>query len=361
MQNRLRDRVARRLLWIAALVATFGAAPALAVCSVGPGADNLGSVTAGNLKATGAPPASAVPYGAGTGGFSCTNAGLLTLSTVNYLKATIPAATVLKLTSATTSDQATFKVAAAADGSSPIVPGTDFYFVQGLSLNLLGVIGSGSSPMVVPIYIKPASSSTAPQVAPGIYTGTFPINWSWFFCSGVYTTLTGCTLGTLDTGSGQSLVTVTVTVAGNSPTMVVTSVTTWDAVDGTANPKALPGSKRRTTVTITNPNAVALVAGTVQISLPTATRTAVALDGESPTSTTFVQTADGSPASGLSLSYAAPASTADDVDFSTDNGSSWTASPTVATQSSVTTVRFRPQGTMAPGSSFSISIPYSVQ
>jgi len=361
MQNRLQDRVSRWVFWIMALIAITTTTPAMAVCSIGAGSDDLGTSSPSALKATGGQPAvSAAPYVAGIGGFSCDSPGLLTLSGVNYLKATIPTGTVLKLTSATTTDQVTFQVAATANGSSPLTIGTGFYYVQGLSLNLLG-IGSGSAPMVVPIYIKPATASTGALIAPGTYTGTFRINWDWYFCSGAYTTLTGCTLGTLDTNTGQSTVTVTLIVAGKAPTMTVSSATTWDVIDGTNNPKALPGSKRRTTVTVTNPDIVTLAAGTVQISLPTAARTIIALDGESPSSTTFVQTADGNPASGLSLVYATPNSTADDVDFSTDNGNSWGAFPTLASQGTVTTMRFRPEGTMAPGTSFSISIPYSVQ
>lgn len=360
MHSRGWGRNLRRLIEALALAAAFAAAPALAACSVGPGSDALGSFSPAALKATGGPPAvSAAPYVAGTGGFSCTNASVLTLSLVNYLKATIPTATVLKLTSATTTDQVTFQVAAASNGGSPLTPGTPFYFVQGLSLNLLG-LGSTTGPMTVPIYIKPATSSTGALIAPGTYTGTFPIAWDWYFCSGVY--VTGCSV-TPDGGTGTSTVTVTLTVAGNAPTMTISSVTTWDTVESTTNPKALPGSKRRTTVTVTNPDIVALAAGTVQIVLPTAAKTAIALDGDG-TGSAVVQTGQGSTASGLSLTYTAPASTSDDVDFSYDNGVSWTAYPIAGdavTQGQVTTVRFRPQGTMAAGSSFSISLPYSVQ
>ncbi len=69
---------------------------------------------------------------------------------------------------------------------------------------------------------------------------------------------------------------------------------TWNEVEGTSNPKALPGSRRRVSVTITNPDIVAVDANVLEVVLPTPPRMTVALDGDG-TGGAVVRTSDGSP------------------------------------------------------------------
>ena len=336
-----------RLLMLCAGLALAG--PAAAACGVATTvSDNLGSYSLNAIKA-GAP-----PYVSAFGGFSCSSAALLTVLAGNYLKATVASGSVLKLTSATSSDSVTYQLAAASDGTSPLVPGAATYYVNGTTLTLLS--GGTSS---VPVYVKLASATA---VAPGTYTGSVAIKWDWYFCS-VLGVGTLCA-GTVDSGSKTATLSFTLTVTPQQTTMVVTSATTWDAVSGTTDPKAIPGSRRRASITIANPDIVALDLNTLALVLPVASGTIVALDGDGTGSGAVVQTTDGSPASGLTVSYVAPSSTTDNVDFSSDGGVTWTYVPTAGDTTSeamVTHIRIRPQGSMAAGSSYKVSIPFLVR
>ena len=325
------------------------AGPAAASCGVATAvSDDFGTYSPNALKA-GAP-----PYLSEFGGFNCSTASIVTLLAGNYLKATVASGSVLTLTSAMTPNTVTYLLAAAPDGTSPLVPGTATYYVNGTTLNLLG---SGTTN--VPVYAK-VSSTTA--VAPGTYTGSVAIKWDWSFCSAIGA-LNAC-IGTLDAGSKTATLSFTLNVSPQQTTMVVTSATTWDAVQGTTDPKAIPGSRRRAAITIANPDIVALDLNTLALVLPVASRTIVALDGDGTGSGTIIQTTDGSPSSGLTVSYVSPSSTTDNIDFSSDGGVSWTYVPTAGdtvSESAVTHIRIRPQGSMAAGSSFKISIPFLVR
>ena len=336
-----------RLLLLCAGLAVAG--PAFAACDVTTTvADDLGSASPNALNA------GAVPYGAAAGGFGCTNGSLLTLLSGNYLKATVAAGSALTLTSTTTSNTVTYALAAASNGSSPLVPGTATYYVNGTVLSLLG--GNTTS---VPVYVKP---SAATAIAAGTYKGSVQIRWDWYFCS-LIGALNAC-IGTLDQGSKTATITFTLTVAAQQATMAVTSATTWDAVSGTTDPKAIPGSRRRASMTVANPDIVALDSNTLALVMPVAAGTIVALDGDGSGSGTVVQTSDGTPASGLTVTYASPSSTTDNVDFSSDGGLSWTYVPIAGdtvSEARVTHIRVRPQGSMAAKSSFSVSIPFLVK
>lgn len=110
---------------------------------------------------------------------------------------------------------------------------------------------------------------------------------------------------------------------------------------------------------IENPNPFALDGNTLAVTLPTPAGLQVALDGDGTASTAYVVTEEGSPASSLAVTYAAPSSTTDYIDFSSNGGTSWTYDPSAAPKS-VTNVRIRPRGTMAAGSKFSVSLPYAL-
>ena len=302
--------------------------------------------------------AGAVPNTRTAGGFNCSSYSVLTLLSGNFLKATIPAGTALKLSSTTTVDQINFKLFADQPGSAELKPGTETWYMNGAVLNLLNLFGNGA--IDAPVYFKLGSSN---PVAPGIYTGSFTIKWEWYFCSGIGAL--GLCIGTIDSGSKAATVNVTVTIEPKPLIVTLDAGTaTWDPINGTAKPKAIPGSKRRVRVTVTNPDIVPVEANTLRITIPTPPNMTVALDGDGSGAGSPVQVADGAPASGLVMTYSAANSTSDHVDFSADSGSTWTYGPTsgdAASQSAVSTVRFRPQGTMAAESSFAISLPYSLK
>jgi len=137
------------------------------------------------------------------------------------------------------------------------------------------------------------------------------------------------------------------------PTLLVakTVAPTSDPINATTNPKSIPGSVQLYNVRVTNQgggpvdnNAVAIVD-----SVPANTRMFVGnlgAPGSGPIA--FVQ---GSPSSTLTFTYTALNSTTDDVDFSNDNGATWTYVPVPDANgydAAVTTLRMRPRGTM-PG------------
>ncbi|WP_375395011.1 hypothetical protein [uncultured Sphingomonas sp.] len=156
----------------------------------------------------------------------------------------------------------------------------------------------------------------------------------------------------------------TLAVPPQQTTMLVATTTTWDAISGTTDPQGDPRQPPPCLDHDRNPDTVALDLGTLAVVLPVANRTIVAPDGDGTGSGTVVQTTDGSPASGLTVSNVSSSSTTDNVDFSSDGGATWTYIPTAddtASESAVTHIRIRPQGSMAAGSSFKISIPFLVK
>lgn len=330
----------KRLIAAVLLYLGLAAAPALACDIVTPSTANMGT-----LPPTAMTNASFI---ATTGSFKCTNANILTLLGADYLRATLLTTGTLTMT-ATTGGSITYTLSASADGTAPLVANTSRSYIEGSTLSLLS-----TSKAAVPIYIKPISATAPPA---GIYKGSFQVRWAWKFCDGV--AVAGiCALGDNDVGNKTALVDVTLTVARDA-IVTVTQRATWEASATTVNPKAIPGAKLRMTIQVENPNPFALDGNTLAFTLPTPARLQVALDGDGTGSTAYVMTAEGSPASSLAVTYTSPASTTDDVDFSSNNGGSWTYDPSTAPRA-VTNVRIRPRGTMAAGSKFTMSLPYAL-
>jgi len=189
------------------------------------------------------------------------------------------------------------------------------------------------------------------------------MTWNWYLCSGVNALLV-C-LGTPSQGTNvTTVIDVTLTVGAKSILLTTSTGTTWDPVNGTSNPKALPGGKRRLIVNAANPDLVPVDANTLSLNLAVPPGTLIALDGDGTGSGSFLNYANGTPASTLSLTYSSPGSTTDDVDFSSDRGASWTYVPAAgdsASQAAVTNIRVRPKGAMAAGSRFSLSVPLTTK
>lgn len=339
-------------LMFAGLLLTLATGPAEAACSVtSPITDNLGSVSPAALKAV------ASPYAPAFGSFGCTSSAIVTLLSGNYLKATVPSGTLLRLTSTTTTDVATYVLAADANGANPVVPGTPTYYVNGTFLNLLGTLAPGT--MSVPIYVRPQSAT---RVAPGTYSGSFAVQWDWYFCSSLG--VGSLCAGTTDTGSRQATINVSMLVSANDVIVTITPSTTWNPVELTGSPKAIPGGKLRLTMTVTNPDIVPVDANTLVLRLPTPAGLTVALDGDGATARPAIQMVDGSPPSTLTLNYVSSDNLSDDVDFLTADDQSGNYRPIPGdqiTQASVTGVRLHPRGSMAAGSSFKLSVSYTVR
>ena len=162
------------------------------------------------------------------------------------------------------------------------------------------------------------------------------------------TTLTGTATISGETSEFSGNVVVT-----GGPTLLVAKTVspTSDPINGTTNPKSIPGSVQLYNVRVTNQgsgpvdnNAVAIVD-----SVPANTRLFVGdLGGAGSGPIQFV---NGSPSSALTWTFTALNSATDDVDFSNDSGATWTYVPVPDANgydAAVTTLRLRPKGTM-PG------------
>ena len=290
--------------------------------------------------------AGAVPALQTQAGLTCSSA-VLTLLGGNYVRGTF--GSVNGMTLKQQGGSATVGYVASADpaGSYRFGQGTTVDYMQNNLLNALGLLGGSSA--TLPIFVRPAKG----VLPAGVYTDRITIDWSWYLCPGIG--LAGACVGTPDTGSGRSTLDMILTIG---------TAATWDPVNGTNYPKELPGGRVRTSVFATNPDIVPLDAGSIALVIPAAGRLIVGLDGDGSGSASVVQFTDGSPASGVTLTYAGPADTTDDVDFSADGGVTWIYVPVagnLASEAAVTHVRLRPRGSMAKQSAFTVSVPFLVR
>jgi hypothetical protein len=157
---------------------------------------------------------------------------------------------------------------------------------------------------------------------------------------------------------------VTLSVTPQNATMAMSTTTIWDPVNGSTYPKAIPGSRGSVSVSFTNPDIVPLDGGPVEFVVPTPEGSAIALGSGDGWTGAAITLMEGSPASAMSLRYTDASDAGDDVDFSADNGQTWTYLPgsgNSASERAVTHVRVRARGIMAKTSSFAIRISYRVR
>ncbi|RZK93595.1 MAG: protein CsuE [Methylobacterium sp.] len=321
--------------------------PAMAACDVTtPTSVSVGSQSSAGLQTN-------ATYVRTDGSFSCTSSAMLTLLNGDYLRATLASGTGLTLTGP--GGTVPITLAADAAGTKPLTPGTTVAYQDGALLTLLD-----NSNMRPAIFVRAQSTGDLPA---GTYSGTFTVRWAWSFCT--QAGLAGlCALGKTDANAKNAQITITLTVTPKPAAVTIAYTTTWSPTSATSNPKAVPGAKVRIRTTISNPDTVALDANTLAVTLATPPTVRLALEGDGTATNASVDSAQGTKASGLTLTYASPGSTADDVDFSADGGATWTYVPVAGdapSQAAVTTVRFRPRGVMTAGSSFVISLPYVVK
>jgi uncharacterized repeat protein (TIGR01451 family) len=156
----------------------------------------------------------------------------------------------------------------------------------------------------------------------------------------------------------------TFTVVAPAPlTVVKSSRASDDPVNGSANPKLIPGGRAAYTISVSNPNAYAITANSIVITDPTPAGLHLRVADSGAAGSGPILFEPGSPSSGLTYSYGGPASTTDDVEFSSNGGTTWTYVPTAnasGTDPNVTAVRIRPKGAMAANSSFSLRLLYQI-
>ncbi len=153
-------------------------------------------------------------------------------------------------------------------------------------------------------------------------------------------------------------------------TVTKTSAVFSDGISA-ANPKAIPGSFIDYTLGVSNP---AAVTGANPVPGYDVTSSSLLLNDTTPANTElFVGNLGGGgtgPAAfdpgttALGYNFVSLASTADGIEFSNNNGSSWTYTPVpdaAGFDAAVTNVRLRPSGIMAAGTNFSFRIRYRVK
>lgn len=179
--------------------------------------------------------------------------------------------------------------------------------------------------------------------------------------AGTYTNSASAQFGQASTGTASATFTV---ITPAALTMVKSSQASTDPYNGTTNPKLIPGARAAYTVTIANPNAFALTGDSIVVTDPTPANLQLYVGNISGVSGGPVRFQNGGTSSALTYTFTSLASQTDDVDFSNNNGTSWTYVPTLnaaGADAAVTHIRIRPKGAMAANSSFSLIFGYVVK
>lgn len=335
------------LLALAAAIGTLGATPARAAACTATATTttDLGSFSPAAVGA------GAVPALRSRAGLVC-SPGLLKLLSGNYIKATFQSRNALKLLPASATTPAlAYTLSADANGTVPIAQNGTVDYMQNDLLNILGLLGGTSADL--PFFVRPSATAALPE---GTYTDRLTIKWDWFICQGIGA-LGACIIGQ-EKDTATTIVDITLTVAARKLVLTATGRTTWDPVNETRFPKAVPGGKRRVGVQVTNPDIVA-TDGNVTVVMPIAPRQTLAVDGDGTSASlvTFAMTPAGS---AVALTYDGPASTSDDVDFSADQGLTWNYVPG-ATAGQANAIRFRPRGRVPAGATLDFTFPVAVR
>ncbi len=197
---------------------------------------------------------------------------------------------------------------------------------------------------------------TLPGTNAGLYTGTVA-------CAGAADAnlANGLTIAT-----GETAILCTYTNVNRTPlSMTKISAPVSDPINGVSNPKLIPGAALDYTIAVTNPGSPTTADTVVVVDpMPANLRLYVGdLSGSAGTGPLIFT--NGSPSSALTYSFVSLASQTDDIDFSNNNGTSWTYVPTPnivdGTDAAVTTIRVRPKGSMALGGTFQLRFRTALQ
>ncbi|MDQ2701448.1 MAG: CshA/CshB family fibrillar adhesin-related protein [Pseudomonadota bacterium] len=144
----------------------------------------------------------------------------------------------------------------------------------------------------------------------------------------------------------DSAVTCVFTNTRNLPlTIVKTSSVHSDPVNGTSNPKAIPGAFVDYTLSILNPSSIAVDSDSIVVTDTLPPEVSLFVDDLGGPGTGPVVFLNGSPSSGLSFAIS-------DIAFSSDGGATWTYAPAVGgdgTDTLVSAIRLNPKGVFNPG------------
>ncbi|ATE64635.1 hypothetical protein [Rhizorhabdus dicambivorans] len=126
--------------------------------------------------------------------------------------------------------------------------------------------------------------------------------------------------------------------------------TAWDPLNGSLLPKAVPGAQIDYVITVSNALFQSTARGvTITDAIPS--RVSFHVGTGNPVTVTI------GALSGLTYSYTSLSSSSDGLDFSNDNGATWTYTPVAGADGSdpnVTNIRVRTGGSQVAGDSFTI-------
>lgn len=236
------------------------------------------------------------------------------------------------------------------DGSRPIEQGGTIQYGDPVLLALLGL--NGRSEADLPISFVSFKGS---GLKTGTYVDTIVVDWNWKVCDGV--NLLGLVCLIYQEGSGRTTIVLTMSVVEKSPTVVMSARVVHDPIRGSANPVSIPGASRIASVMVTNPDVVPLDRDSVVLTLPVHSTQRLAQSPVPGRASLYAVSQDTGRT--MSVNYAAPASTGDDVEFSSDGGTTWTAVPD-PDGGGVSAVRVRLRGSLQPGQSVTIEVSYKV-
>jgi len=138
-----------------------------------------------------------------------------------------------------------------------------------------------------------------------------------------------------------------------------------DPVNGTTNPKYIPGAKAQYSVTITNQGTGSSDSNSVIITDPVPTNTKLFVNDLGGAGSGPVTDTNGSPTSALTYTFTSLSSSTDDLSFSNNGGTSYLYTPTAGADgcdANVTNIQVNPKGTFAPvgGGNPSFVLAYEV-
>jgi parallel beta-helix repeat protein len=145
---------------------------------------------------------------------------------------------------------------------------------------------------------------------------------------------------------------VTVT-SGPTLTYLKSVAVLSDPLNNTTNPKSIPGATQVYTLRITNQGSGSVDNNTVAIVDAVPTNTALFVQDLGGAGSGPVAFTNGAPTSALTYTFSGPGNATDDLEFSSNGGTSWGYTPVANANGcdpAVTHIRVRPKGTMAAAS-----------
>jgi len=137
-----------------------------------------------------------------------------------------------------------------------------------------------------------------------------------------------------------------------------------DPVNGTSNPKAIPGALIEYLITVNNTGSERTDSDTVVVTDDAPADAKMCLANLGGAGSGPVLFGAGSPASGLAYSYVALGNAGDDLEFSADGGTTWTYTPTPdadGCDGAVSDFRVTPSGAFTAGRAFTLRVRFIVE